>query len=85
MDTANGRRNREPDFLICAAVNGEFWTERYRERTSGMAAPNITLPLPEFLQGDFSRLLGAGIVQAAFTFEPLHGCLHLRLIFIATR
>ncbi len=37
--------------------------ERYRERTGGLAAPNITLPLPEFLQGDFSRLLGADTGQ----------------------
>jgi hypothetical protein len=31
--------------------------ERYRERTGGFGAPNRTLPVPEFYEGDFSRLL----------------------------
>ena len=35
--------------------------ERYRERTGGFGAPNRTLPLPEFYDGNFSRLLGAAI------------------------
>jgi len=35
--------------------------ERYRERTGGFGAPNRTLPLPEFYEGDFSRLLGPAI------------------------
>ncbi len=32
--------------------------ERYRERTTGFRAPNITAPQPEFYDGNFSRLLG---------------------------
>jgi hypothetical protein len=37
-----------------------FYTtyERYRERTGGFRAPDRTVPLPEFYEGDFSRLLG---------------------------
>jgi len=35
--------------------------ERYRERSLGFGAPNRTLPLPEFYEGDFSRLLGPAI------------------------
>ena len=31
--------------------------ERYRERTGGYGAPNRTLPLPDFYEGNFSRLL----------------------------
>jgi hypothetical protein len=31
--------------------------ERYRDRTGGFGAPNRTVPLPEFYNGDFSRLL----------------------------
>jgi hypothetical protein len=37
--------------------------ERYRERTGGLGAPSITMPLPEFLRGDFSRLLGPNTGQ----------------------
>ncbi|MDZ4799618.1 MAG: TonB-dependent receptor [Bryobacteraceae bacterium] len=37
--------------------------ERYRERTGGFGAPSRTVPLPEFYDGDFSRLLGAAIPQ----------------------
>jgi hypothetical protein len=42
-----------------------FYTayERYKERTLGFGAPSITLPLPEFLNGDFSRLLGPATGQ----------------------
>ena len=32
--------------------------EEYRERLGGFASPNTTAPQPEFLNGDFSRLLG---------------------------
>jgi len=37
-----------------------FYTsyEHFRERTNGFGAPNRTVPLPEFYDGDFSRLLG---------------------------
>ena len=33
--------------------------ERYRQRVGGFKAPDRTVPLPEFYDGDFSRLLGA--------------------------
>jgi hypothetical protein len=38
-----------------------FYTtyERFKQRMSGISAPNRTAPLPEFYNGDFSRLLGA--------------------------
>ena len=32
--------------------------ERYRERSLGFGSPSVTLPQPEFYDGDFSRLLG---------------------------
>ena len=32
--------------------------ERWRHRDFGFGAPNATVPLPEFYEGDFSRLLG---------------------------
>ncbi|MBL8178597.1 MAG: TonB-dependent receptor [Bryobacterales bacterium] len=37
-----------------------FYTayERYRERNLGFASPNRTVPIPDFYDGDFSRLLG---------------------------
>jgi hypothetical protein len=39
-----------------------FYTayERYRDRDSRLGAATWTYPVPEFYQGDFSRLLGAG-------------------------
>ena len=37
--------------------------EEYRERLGGFASPNTTAPQPEFLEGDFSRLLGAATGQ----------------------
>jgi hypothetical protein len=37
--------------------------ERYRERTAGFGVPNRTVPIPDFYEGDFSRLLGAAIPQ----------------------
>jgi len=42
-----------------------FYTsyERYRERTGGFGAPNKTAPLPEFYDGNFSRLLGPSTGQ----------------------
>jgi hypothetical protein len=45
--------------------------ERYRDRTSGMAAPNRTLPLPDFYEGNFSRLLGAAIAQTDALGRPV--------------
>lgn len=38
--------------------------ERYRQRSLGFSAPNTTMPLPDFYDGDFSRLLGAALPQA---------------------
>ncbi len=35
-----------------------FSHERYRERNYGFSSPNRNAPLPEFYEGDFSRLLG---------------------------
>ena len=37
--------------------------ERYRERSLGFTAPNTTMPLPEFYDGNFSRLLGVALPQ----------------------
>lgn len=42
-----------------------FYTayERYRERNLGFGSPNRTVPVPEFYDGNFSRLLGASTGQ----------------------
>jgi hypothetical protein len=37
--------------------------ERYRERTLGFGSPSVTLPQPEFYNGDFSRLLGKALTS----------------------
>ncbi len=37
--------------------------ERYRERSLGFGAPNTNMPVPEFYDGDFSRLLGVALPQ----------------------
>lgn len=37
--------------------------ERYRDRSWGYGAPNRTVPLPEFYEGDLSRLLGPNTGQ----------------------
>ncbi|MBC7926325.1 MAG: TonB-dependent receptor [Bryobacteraceae bacterium] len=37
--------------------------ERYKERNYGFSAPNRTAPIPEFYEGDFSRLLGGVLPQ----------------------
>ena len=37
-----------------------FAYERYKERTYGFSSPNKSLPVPEFYEGDFSRLLQTG-------------------------
>lgn len=55
--------------VIPKVYNGKnktfFYTayERYRERNFGFGAPSRTVPVPEFYQGDFSRLLGAATGQ----------------------
>jgi hypothetical protein len=46
--------------------------ERYRDRTGGFGAPNRTLPLPEFYDGNFSRLLGAAIAQTDALNRPVY-------------
>ncbi|MBL8230104.1 MAG: TonB-dependent receptor [Bryobacterales bacterium] len=42
-----------------------FYTayERYRERNLGFGSPNRTVPIPDFYEGDFSRLLGPSTGQ----------------------
>ena len=46
--------------------------ERYKERTGGLGSPTLTLPVPEFLQGDFSRLLGANTGQTDALGNPVY-------------
>ncbi len=61
-----------------------FYTtfEGYRERLTGFAAPNVTAPQPEFLDGDFSRLLGASIGQNDALNRPvLKGAIYDPLTF----
>jgi hypothetical protein len=61
-----------------------FYTtfEGYRERLTGFAAPNVTAPQPEFLDGDFSRLLGASIGQTDALNRPvLKGAVYDPLTF----
>lgn len=55
-----------------------FYTtyERYRERTGGFGAPNRTLPLPEFYEGDFSRLLGGSVGTDALGNPVLKGAIY---------
>ena len=50
-----------------------FYTsyEKYQQRIGGFAAPNITHPLPEFLNGDFSRLLGPALPQTDALGRPV--------------
>jgi len=48
-----------------------FTYERYRDRTGGVGAPNRTLPLPDFYEGNFSRLLGAAIAQTDALGRPV--------------
>lgn len=45
--------------------------EKYQQRIGGFGAPNITHPLPEFLEGDFSRLLGPAIGQTDALGRPV--------------
>ena len=50
-----------------------FYTafEYYRNREMGFGAPNRTVPLPEFYQGDFSRLLGPNTGQTDALGRPV--------------
>ncbi len=45
--------------------------EEYRERLGGFASPNTTAPQPEFLNGDFSRLLGPSTEQTDALGRPV--------------
>ena len=53
--------------IIPKVYNGRdktfFYTayERYRERNFGFGAPSTTVPVPEFYEGDFSRLLQTAV------------------------
>ena len=55
-----------------------FYTtfEEYRERLGGFAAPNVTAPQPEFLDGDFSRLLGPSVGTDALGRDVLRGAIY---------
>ena len=56
--------------------------ERYRERTLGFGAPSVTLPQPEFYNGDFSRLLGSVLPQPdALGRQELRGAIYDPLTF----
>jgi hypothetical protein len=50
-----------------------FYTsyEKYQQRIGGFGNPNITHPLPEFLDGDFSRLLGPALPQTDALGRPV--------------
>jgi hypothetical protein len=50
-----------------------FYTvyERYRERNFGITAPTRTAPVPEFYEGDFSRLLGPALPQTDALGRPV--------------
>lgn len=56
-----------------------FYTafEQFRQREFGFGAPNRTAPLPEFYDGDFSRLLGPVIPQKdALNRDVLRGSIY---------
>ncbi len=50
-----------------------FYTsyEKYQQRIGGFGAPNITHPLPEFLDGDFSRFSGPRLPQTDALGRPV--------------
>jgi hypothetical protein len=50
-----------------------FYTayERFRERSLGFGAPTRTFPVPEFYEGDFSRLLGTATGQTDALGRPV--------------
>ncbi|MCP5113041.1 MAG: hypothetical protein GY953_19610, partial [bacterium] len=51
-----------------------FYTayERYNEKQLGLGAPSRTVPLPEFYDGDFSRLLGPATGHHDVLGNPVH-------------
>src|SRR4051794_2077885 len=55
-----------------------FYTtfEGYRERLGGFGAPNVTAPLPDFLDGDFSRLLGPSVGTDALGRQVPRGAIY---------
>ncbi len=56
--------------------------ERYRDRALGFGSPNRTVPLPEFYEGDFSRLLGPAIpARDALNRQVLRGAIYDPLTF----
>jgi hypothetical protein len=50
--------------------------EKYQQRIGGFAAPNVTLPQPEFLDGNFSRLLGPQVASDALGNPVLRGAIY---------
>jgi len=50
--------------------------EKYQQRITGFGSPNITHPLPEFLEGDFSRLLGPTVGQDALGNAVARGAIY---------
>lgn len=61
-----------------------FYTsyERYKERNYGFSSPNRTTPIPEFYEGDFSRLLGPALPQTdALGRQVLRGAIYDPLTF----
>ena len=51
--------------------------ERYKERNYGFSSPNRTAPIPEFYEGDFSRLLGPALPQTdALGRQVLRGAIY---------
>ncbi|MCU0247457.1 MAG: TonB-dependent receptor, partial [Bryobacter sp.] len=69
--------------IIPKVYNGEnktfFYTayERYRERNLGFGSPNRTVPIPDFYEGNFSRLLGASTGQVdALGRDVLRGAIY---------
>ncbi len=56
--------------------------ERYKERNYGFGAPNRTAPIPDFYEGNFSRLLGAALPQTdALGRAVLRGAIYDPLTF----
>ncbi|HYO80210.1 MAG TPA: carboxypeptidase regulatory-like domain-containing protein [Bryobacteraceae bacterium] len=46
--------------------------EQYTERNYGFSAPNRTAPIPDFYEGDFSRLLGPALPQTDALGRPVY-------------
>jgi hypothetical protein len=64
-----------------------FYTayERYRERSIGFGSPNRTVPIPDFYEGNFSRLLGGPTGQKdALGRDVLRGAIYDPATFAQT-